>query len=456
METCHPNWNRLRWRVETCRTFKLALPIIVGMLGQNLLGIADVAMIGRVGVTELAACGFVFNISHIPLLAGLGILAPVSIRSAQAYGANKPGEAAECLRHGLLLAAACGVAMGVSLTMLDDYLHWFRQPAQVVDASHAYLLWCGWSLAGVMFSHTIKQYCESLNDPWPPMIILLAGVALNILLNWVLIYGNWGAPPLGLEGAGIATLISRWLMAVASVLYVLSATKLIRFRPLEWRSNWSWVRFKDLLKLGFPICIQHVMEVGAFVFGAIMMGWFGATAMAAHQIAITCASSTFIVALSVGMAVGVRVGHVWGAGLRGRLRRIVGGGLVMGVGVMGLCAIGFLTGGEMIAGWFSEVPEVIALTAVLFVAAGVFQISDGTQVVMMFALRGMSDVRIPTMIAVVSYWLVSLPVGYLIAFTMDKGPIGIWLGYLVGLTGVAVLASIRFRLISRESVRAGA
>jgi len=456
MATDQATWNRLRWRIETCRTFRLALPIIVGMLGQNLLGIADVAMIGRVGVTELAACGFVFNISHIPLLAGLGLLAPISIRAAQAYGANKPGEAAECLRHGMLLALLCGIGMGVSMVLLDDYLHWFRQPAHVMDASHSYLLLFGWSMAGVMISHTIKQYCEALNDPWPPMIILLVGVALNILLNWVFIYGNWGSPPLGLEGAGIATLIARWAMAMASVIYVLGATKLARFRPVQLRNNWSWSRLKDLLTLGFPICIQHVMEVGAFVFGAIMMGWFGATAMAAHQIAITCATSTFIVALSVGMAVGVRVGHVWGAGLRGRLRHIVGGGMFMGVGVMGLCAIGFLTAGEVIAGWFSEVPEVTALAAVLFIAAGIFQISDGTQVVVMFALRGMSDVRIPTFIAIVSYWLVSLPVGYLIAFTWDKGPIGVWFGYVVGLTCVAVLASIRFRILSHGPVRAGA
>ncbi len=449
MSTTGKRWNRLRWRVETCRTFKLALPIIFGMLGQNLLGIADVAMVGRVGVTELAACGLVFNVAHIPLLAGLGLLASVSIRSAQAFGANNPQEAAECLRHGLLISALCGLGMGFSMILLDEHLHRFGQPEHVVASSHAYMMLYGWSLAGIIFSHTIKQYCESLNDPWPPMIILLAGVALNILLNWVFIYGNWGSPPLGLEGAGLATLISRWMMAIASVLYVLSAAKLLKFRPPQWLRDWSWPRIKDLLQLGFPICIQHVMEVGAFVFGALMMGWFGATAMAAHQIAITCASSTFIVALSVGMAVGVRVGHAWGAELPGRLRRIVGGGMIMGVGIMGLCAIEFLTIGTTIAGWFTDVPEVIRVAGLLFIAAGVFQISDGTQVVMMFALRGMSDVKIPTAIAVVSYWLVSLPVGYLIAFTWNRGPIGIWFGYVVGLTGVAVLASIRFHRLSK-------
>ncbi len=447
----HRRINWLRWCIEARLTFKLGLPIAFGMVGQMMLGIADTAMIARVGVLPLAAGALVNTVAHIPLVVGMGMLAAISIRTAHSYGANRPTDVAEWLRHGLLLGALAGLFSGVSLTWLGNHLHRLGQPADVVAAADAYLLLFGWSLLPALISHSAKQVCEALNDPWPPMLILLGGVLLNIFLNWVLIFGRLGAPALGLEGAGIATILARVAMMIASILYVLSAERLRKFRPVNWLSGWSLRRLKDLFQLGFPVAIQHLMEVGAFVFGAIMMGWISADAMAAHQIAVTCAATAFIIALSVGLAVSVRVGHAWGARMFGRLRKIAYGGLSMGVGAMSLCAILFFLGGRMIGGWFVESEPVIQLVAALLIVAGFFQIADGTQVVMISALRGIGDVRVPTAIAALAYWVIALPVAYVFAFPLGYGAVGIWIGLAAGLGTAAIGLTWRFVIRSRPA-----
>ncbi len=441
----------LRWWTEARLTFKLGLPIAFGMIGQMLLGIADTAMIARVGVAPLAAGALVNTVAHVPLVAGMGMLAAISIRTSHSYGANRPSEVAEWLRHGLLLGALAGLLTGVSLTWLGDHLHRLGQPAHVVAGADMYLVLFGWSLLPALISHAAKQVFEALNNPWPPMLILLGGVFLNVFLNWVFIFGRLGAPALGLEGAGIATLLARFAMMITSLLYILGAERMRKFRPVNWLVGWSSRRLGKLLHLGFPIAVQHLMEVGAFVMGAIMMGWISADAIAAHQIAVTCAATAFILALSVGLAVSVRVGHAWGAGLPGRVRKIAYGGLTMGVGAMGLCAILFLLGGRMIGGWFVESEPVIHLVAALLVVAGFFQIADGTQVVMISALRGMGDVRVPTAIAALAYWGIALPVAYLFAFPLKYGAVGIWIGLAAGLSAAAIGLAWRFVVRSRAA-----
>lgn len=443
--------NLLRWRVELRRTLKLALPIAGGMLGHMLLGIADTVMVGRVGVIPLAACSLVNTIAHVPMVIGFGLLVSVSVKTAQAFGARRPERAGDALKHGLALALAAGGAAALSMVFLADHLEPFRQPPDVIHASTEYMRLCGWSILPLMLYHAVKQFGEAVNLALPPMWIMWSGVALNIFLNWVLIFGNLGAPVLGLEGAGVATLAARSAMAAAGLLWLIGSRRLARWRPENWLGGWSLRHLTDLLRLGGPAAAQQGMEVGAFVGGGIMMGWFGANALAAHQIAITLASTTFVVALSIGMAVGVRVGHAWGAGLPRRLRIVTGGGILLGVGFMTCCAVLFFTAGSLLAGWFVDSPEVIGLAASLLLVAGFFQIADGTQVVLMFATRGMSDVRIPTLIALLAYWIIGLPVGYLSAFRFGQGPVGLWFGFAFGLSFAAVLLAWRFLVRSREA-----
>lgn len=443
--------NGLRWFAELRRTTRLALPIAGGMLGHLVLGMADTIMVGRAGVVPLAACSLVNAIAHLPMVAGFGLLVSVAVRAAQAYGARDRAGASDTLRHGLALALAAGLVSALALEWLAPRLAIFRQSEEIVVAAENYMRLFGWSLVPLMLYHAVKQFAEALNLPRPTMWIIWAGVALNIFLNWVFIFGNLGAPVMGLDGAGVATLIARSAMAVAALAWLFHAAAVAPWRPRQWGFGWSLSRLGQLLRLGVPAAAQQGMEVGAFVGGGVMMGWISATALAAHQIAITLASTSFIVALSVAMAVGVRVGQAWGAGLPRRLRMVAGGGLLLGTGFMCLSATLFLLAGEWLAGCFVEAEDVIRLAASLLVVAAFFQIADGTQVVMLFANRGMSDVRAPTLIALLAYWIIALPAAYLCAFPIGFGPAGIWFGLLLGLTSAAVLLTWRFLILSGET-----
>lgn len=450
MPLTHRQRTSLKWLLEMRRTLALGFPIMAGMVGHMLMGLADTVMVGRVGVQSLAAAALVNTVSHVPVVFALGLIAAIQILTSQAYGAREPREAGETLRHGLLIAAAAGVLIAIGLMFTGPFLIHLGQPADVVTACQGYLLYIAWSMVPALISHAMKQFSESLNNPWPPMVIIYAAVVLNVILNWIFIYGHLGAPAMGLDGAGLATLLARIAMAAAMVIYVLRSARTREWLPPIWFQNASWSRVREQLKLGGPVGLQTLMEVGAFSVGALMMGWISAEAMAAHQIAINCAATTFMFALGVGMGVSIRVGHAWGAGLPSRIKRIAFGGVFLGAGAMGLFALAFIFGGTTIAGWFVLDAKVIQLTALLLIVAGCFQIVDGTQVVMISALRGMSDVRLPVIIVAVSYWAVALPLAYLFGFVMNLGAAGIWIGLALGLFTAAVGLTTRFLSRSRE------
>lgn len=445
-----PRRKRIRWFIEARQTLALGFPIMAGMVGHMMLGLADTMMVGRVGVVPLAGAALVNTVTHVPMIFGIGLLSAVQILTSQAFGARKPEEAAETVRHGFLVAVAAGIFTGLMMTLAGPYLQFLGQPADVVDACQTYLLYFSWSMVPLLIAHAAKQFCESVNDPWPPMYILLGSVLLNIFLNWVFIFGNLGAPAMGLDGAGLATMIARIVLMIAPLAYLLLSRKEQPWLPKVWFRMPSIQRFRQQLKLGTPVGIQQLIEVGAFSIGGLMMGWLGADALAAHQIAITCAATTFMLALGIGMGVSIRVGHAWGAGLKSRIPRIVTGGLVMGLGAMSFFAVAFMFGGNTIASWFLLDEQVILLTTKLLVIAAFFQLADGTQVIMISALRGMSDVRVPVVIVAIAYWGVALPTAYIMAFPGEMGAVGNWIGLAAGLGvaafGLAARFSFRVRL----------
>ena len=438
-----------RWNREVRPTWALAVPIMSGMVGQTLMGLADTLMVGRVGVVPLAAAALVNAIAHLPLVFAIGLLSAVSVLVSQAYGAKQARESGEVLKHGLLLAGIAGVLTALGLACLRPWLYLLGQPKDVIAASTTYLILFGASMLPALLAHTCKLFSEALNRPWKPTIILLAGVLLNVLLNWILIYGHLGAPALGLEGAGWATLIARSVAAIWLLVYVFRSSPLRNFHPLRWTSAFSRDRFRYLLRLGMPVGAQHFLEVSAFAFAALMMGWISAEAIASHQIAITCASITFMFGLGLGMAVCIRVGHVWGAGQFSRMRRIGFVGVGMAAAIMGMFGVIFITLGEPLARLFVTDPAVIKLTAQLFFVAALFQVVDGIQVVAISALRGLADVRVPALIAVMAYWIIAVPVGYGLAFIAELGAVGVWLGLATGLGAAACSLSWRFYQKSR-------
>jgi MATE family multidrug resistance protein len=302
----------------------------------------------------------------------------------------------------------------------------------------------------VLLYLALRQFAEAMGHPWAPMCIILASVALNAALNWVLIYGRLGAPALGLTGAGVSTLVSRIVGCAVIFLWLRRDPKVRAAWPVRWFGNYSRERLRDLLHIGLPAAGMLVFESTAFAFSSFMMGWLGATPLAAHQIAVTCASLAFMFPLGLSMAAGMRVSHAVGAGERSRLRPIGFGAIGLGVMVTSGFAFAFGWGGGRIATWFVRDAAVIALTTQLFVVAAFFQLVDGMQVIGAAVLRAVRDVKVPTAITFVAYWVIALPLGYIVGVRGSLGPVGVWIGIASGLAFAAVFLNVRFARLTRR------
>jgi MATE family multidrug resistance protein len=368
---------------------------------------------------------------------------------AHAQGASRPEESGEYLRHGVALALGFGLIETIAAFALATKLQWFDQPAEVLALVNPFFVLISGSIAPVLVYLALRQYAEAMGRPWVPMLAMLATVALNVLLNWILIYGHWGAPALGLTGAGIATLISRVAGTWAIFEWVRRDAQLSAALPQRWFAPLSVGRLREMMRLGFPASGMLLFESGAFTGAAVMMGWLGAMPLAAHQIAITCASTTFMVLLGLSMAAGMRISAAVGAGEHERLRPIGYSALGLGATIAGACMIVFLVAGEMIGGWFVDDAAVIALAAQLLVVAGIFQWFDGGQVIAAALLRGLKDVKVPVVITFIAYWAIAMVGGYWLGIRGPLGAKGIWIGLAGGLAFAAVFLALRFRRLTR-------
>lgn len=428
---------------ENRRTFFLAFPIVAGLVGQMLMGIADTVMVGRVGVVPLAACAFANTILIVPMVFGFGLLSAVSVNASHAHGARRSHLAGKTLRGGVLLALGMGLLVGGGAHAGLPFLSLLGQPQEVNETVGVFFLLCAWSLLPLFVSGATKNFCEALGRPWVPFWIMMSGVLLNVFLNWILIYGNLGAPAMGINGAGVATLLSRIAVMCGILVYPAFARSLRAAWPCDWLAPGLLEEAWNLLKIGIHTAGLNLCEVTGFSFGSLMMGWLGVVPMAAHQIALSVAGTTFMVPLGLAQAVSVRVGHARGASRAKRIPPIVHSALGLTAGVMAVFAAGYLLLGNAIAAGFTPDVAVRALTVQLLVLAGVFQIFDGIQVVSSGALRGFADTKVPFLIGILSYWVVALPVSWLAAFHFGFGAPGIWLGFVVGLGVAAVSMSSR-------------
>ena len=300
---------------------------------------------------------------------------PVSIFVARARGAQQPAEAAEYLRHGIMAAMVCGALETLAMLAVGTQLERFDQPPEVLAIVKPFYLLFAASITPVLIYLVLRQFAEAMGHPWAPMFIMLGGVGLNALLNWVFIYGNLGLPALGLTGAGISTLVSRTLGALVIFAWLRRDPAVRAAWPRRWFGGYSIARIKEMVSIGAPASGMLLFESTAFAFSGIMIGWLGAVPLAAHQIAITCASLAFMVPLGLSIAAGMRVSHAVGAGERARLRPIAFGTIGLGIAVMAVFAVSFGLGGRMIAGWFVRDRAVIVLAAQLLVVAAIFQLA---------------------------------------------------------------------------------
>jgi MATE family multidrug resistance protein len=438
--------NSPKFTRELCVTLKLAAPIMAGQVGQMLMALADTIMVGNRGVIPLAGAAFANALVNVAFVFGIGILTSVGVLASRAHGSGDEKEKIVIFRSSSWVAISLGTILASILTLIQPFLKSFGQPANVLVEAKPFLSIISWSMIPAMLFISAKMYCESLSRPVVPMIMMYVGLALNVVLNWIFIFGNLGAPALGLVGAGWGTLIGRIVTVTGTVWYCLRVSRIPLSTLLPIGIRLSTIR--TMIRIGLPVGAQYLSEVGAFAFAAILMGWISATALASHQIAITCAATTFMFPLGISQAVSIRIGQAVGAGMKSLTRILFGGGLAISFFVMSFFAIAFALFGRTIAHAFNGDTEVIDLASKLLIVAGIFQVADGIQVTAMGALRGIADVKVPMLLALAFYWIIAIPVGYSIAFIFRLGAVGIWMGLALGLFLAAIVLTLRFNLIT--------
>lgn len=430
--------------------FLLAYPVMLSMLGQVMTGVADSIMIGWTGATPLAASSFANIFFSIPLFFGIGVSYAITPLVAQADGANDTRKVIDTLKNGTLINLVTGIILVGFIFSIEPFMHRMGQPQEVVTLGIPYLNIVTLSILPTMIFQTYRQFAEGLQRTRVAMIIVVLSNLVNIALNYVLIFGHYGFPEMGLNGAGWATLIARCLMALGMLLYVFYGRKFQAFTAGFSLGNYSRSLISKMLHIGLPAGSQFIFEAGAFGFSALMMGWLGTTALAAHQIAINLATISYMTTSGMGAAATIRVGNFWGQKDRKNLRSSAFTMIGMAGVLMLLWALLFIFGREMLPSLYIDDPVVIDLTATLLIIGAFFQLSDGIQVVTAGALRGLQDVKVPSLLIFVSYWVIALPMGYWLAFPLKMGASGIWIGLSVGLTLTATAMIVRFNKLSRK------
>lgn len=427
----------------------LGLPIVVGQLGVIVLGFADTLMIGHHSTMELGAASFVNNMFNLCIIFSTGFSYGLTPVVGTLYGAGRLDEAGSALRCSLVANTLVALLEMAVMTVLYANIERLGQPDELIPLIKPYYLVLLVSLLFVMLFNAFKQFTDGITDTRTAMWILLGGNALNIVGNYILINGKLGLPELGLLGAGLSTLLSRIMMVVVFAWIVLRAPRFRRYRVGLLRRAWSPVLFRRLNALGWPVGLQMGMETASFSLSIIMVGWLGTIALASHQIMLTISQFTFMMYYGMGAAVAVRVSNYRGLGDTANVRRSTYAGfhLILTMAVV-LSAIVFACRNE-VAGWFTDNAEVALLVPALFVPFLIYQFGDGLQITFANALRGISDVKPMMVIAFIAYFVISLPVGYLFAFVLDGGLVGIWMAFPFGLTTAGVLFWLRFRRKTR-------
>lgn len=426
---------------------------MLSQLGHVMMGVADNVMVGKLGATSLAAAGLANVAFNVLLLFGIGVSYAITPLVAQADGEKDTAGVSNILKHGLAINFLTGCFLATVVFFGKNILYVIGQPADVVALAIPYLNIVTVSIIPVLIFQTFRQLSEGLSNTRLAMIIVLSANVLNIALNYILIYGHLGFPALGLNGAGYATLISRVLMGLGIAWYVFQAPAFRSYRSGFQLRHYSRKLFSKMLHIGVPAGLQFIFEVAAFDFSLVMMGWIGTQALAAHQIAINLATISYMTTSGLAAAATIRVGQELGKNDIVQLRYTAFVIIRMALVWMSIWAVVFILGRTALPSLYVLDVEVLKTAAPLVVIAGLFQLSDGLQVVSVGALRGLQDVKIPSLLIFVSYWVIALPLGYWMAFVLNWGAIGIWSGLLIGLTLVALAVTYRFHVLSRALLR---
>jgi MATE family multidrug resistance protein len=441
------------------RNLKVALPVMLTQLGASLVGLFDSMMVGHYATVDLAAVSFSNALFFMAMVFAMGALMAITPLVGIQMGemnimpekkADIRQKIAVLFQNGMLFTMLQSALMLILLAGCIPFLSYFGQEPEVIEVARPYYILIVVSLVPFLVFTFFKQFFEGLGNTLVAMIITLAMNGLNILLNWIFIYGHWGAEAMGATGAGIGSLISRVGMALCFGLAMwFHKDWKYYIQTFSWR-NFSWSEIKQQIKLGFPIGAQTFLETFTFAASFVIIGWISKEALAAHQVANQIADMTFMIALGVGAATTIRVSHQLGE------KNIVGVRMASNASIHLVLVINTIGAALMIGlrhyipMLFTEDQEVIAIASKLIVIAGLFQYADGLQAVGAAMLRGITDVKVPMLIAFVAYILVGLSVGLVCAFPMGMGAAGIWIGFIFGLSLAAICFHIRFRRLMRK------
>ena len=424
---------------------RIGVPIMMGQLSTIMMGFADTLMVGRYGTNELAAAGFVNNILGLLIIGGLGFSYGLTPIVGALFGEGRLHDVAGKLKNGLFSCAAVGVLLMLLAALLLVAMPWFGLPSELLPLMRPYMFVLLLSLLPQMLFNAYKQFSDGVQDTSMPMWVMLGSNVFNIFGNWLLIFGHCGLPELGLLGAGLSTLLSRILQLALMAGLFHYTKRYALYRKDFSRSSVTKSEQFELHRMGWPVALQLSMEAASFSLSALYVGWLGANALAAHQVAITISQFFFMLYYGLSAAVAVRVSYYRGTGDVQQTRRVAASGLHLCWLIALLEGIPLFLLRREVGMLFTDNTEVVALVALLIIPFLIFQFGDALQTTYANALRGMARVKAMVWIAFVAYIVISLPLGYLFGFVFGWGLVGIWLAFPFGLTTAGALYYREFK-----------
>lgn len=430
----------------------LGIPIVIGQIGMIILGFADTLMIGHHSTDELAAASFVNNVFNLAIIFGTGFSYGITPIVGSLFGNKELAAAGRVLKSSLLANALVAVLLTIIMIVLYFNIERIGQPQELLHLIKPYYIVLLVSIIFVMLFNGFKQFADGITDTRVAMWILLGGNVLNIIGNYILINGKIGFLELGLLGAGISTLLSRILMLCVFAFIFFFTRRYNQYRAGFRRSVFYKPDFITLNKLGWPIAFQLGMEAASFSLSAIMVGWLGAIALAAHQVMVTISTVSFMMFYGMGAAIAIRVSNFKGKNdtLNIRHSAYAGAHIIILMAIVTSTFIFLLR--NYLGGWFTDHEDVSALVVTLVFPLLLYQFGDGMQIAFANALRGISDVKAMMVIAFIAYFVVALPIGYFCGFVLEWGALGVWMTFPSGLSCAAILMYWRFQKQTKKLI----
>lgn len=425
-------------------TLLLAFPISVGQLGHIMMGVVDSIMVGKVGTDSLAAAALVNGLFFLTLVIGIGLSMAATPFISFAKGEKNFYECGNVLAHSFVLNFFFSLLLTVITYSTTYIIPFLNQPSTVAKLAIPYMKVLSLSVIPFMMFQTFRQFLEGLSFPNPPMLVAIIANLFNAFFNWIFIYGKFGLPSLGLFGAGIATTLTRLLMALTLLIIVLKYKKVKIYNPKLFIKKHNTFLLRRLVEIGLPSGFQYFLEVAAFSFSAIMIGWLGSSQLAAHQIALNLASVTYMIILGIASAGTIRVGEFLGEKNLIKVRNAGFTAFAIAITIMFCFGISFIILKNILPEFYVNDFEVIKIASSLLIVAALFQIFDGMQATGIGVLRGLMDVKIPLLISILSYWFIGIPVGAILGFYFKMNALGIWIGLLIGLMILGISMLTRF------------